>query len=499
MSVVVSVEDAGPSRKQLTIEVPAPAVEAEMQRVVATFNREIQLPGFRRGKAPKQLLLKRFRQEIEKEVVDRLLPRYWHQAEAEAGIDSLLNPQVDDVQLKPDEPLVFKASVDVRPEIELGEIDGIKLPDPSIEVTDEEVDEMVEDLRRRQGDWVPVERSSAQGDLVSLEITEVKDDAETEDAEKPRTDTIAIEVGDPNVWEELSLAVTGLKEGQEGTFSRTAEVEGESVERKFSFQVTAVKERELPEVNDELAQAVGGFDSVEEMRQEIRHRMFHNKERGRFEERETALLERLRELHPLDLPEQVVGRETERMLRNYAQRLAGQGVDLETVDIDWVKMRDDMVGRARESVHARLVLDAIAKDRGLEATEQELEAALSDIARSQQATTAAVRQALAEDGRLAELRAQLAQEKVVRSLIGAEQSGHEHPEDEAAETEKKPAKAGAKKKSAAKKEASTKEASKKTAAKKSPAKKKTAKKSAAKDADDEASDAAEVDEDDAES
>ncbi|MDY7096077.1 MAG: trigger factor, partial [Acidobacteriota bacterium] len=438
MSVVVSVEDAGPSRKQLTIEVPAPAVDAEMQRVITAFSREIQLPGFRRGKAPKQLLLKRFREEIEKEVVDRLLPRYWHQAESEAGIDSLLNPQVDDVQLKPDEPLVFKASVDVRPEIELGDIDGIKLPDPSIEVTDEEVDEMVEDLRRRQGDWVPVERSAAQGDLVSLEISEVKDDdaEKTEDDEAAsEPDTVAVEVGDPNVWEELSLAVTGLREGQESTFSRTAEVEGESVERNFRFQVTAVKERELPEVDDELAQSVGGFDSVDEMRQEIRHRMFHNKERGRFEERETALLERLREMHPLDLPEQVVGRETERLLRNYAQRLASQGVDLETVDIDWVKMRDDMVGRAREGVHARLVLDAIAKDRGMEATEQELEAALSDIARSQQASTAAVRQALAEDGRLAELRGQLAQEKVVRRLIGAEEAEEEAAEEGQPETE----------------------------------------------------------------
>lgn len=486
MSVVVSIEDAGPSRKQLTIEVPAPAVDAEMQRVLAMFSREIQLPGFRRGKAPKQLLLKRFREEIEKEVVDRLMPRYWQQAEAEAGIDSLLNPQVDDVELKDDKTLVFKASAPVRPEIELGDIDGITLPDPSAEVTDEEVDEMVEDLRRRQGDWVPVERSAAQGDLVSLEITEVKDDAaegdEGEDAEGAgEPDTIAIEVGDPNVWEELSLAVTGLEEGQESTFSRTTEVEGESVERNFRFQVTAVKERELPEVDDELAQSVGGFESVDEMRQEIRHRMFHNKERERFEQRERALLERLREMHPVDLPEQVVGQETERLLRNYAQRLASQGVDLETVDIDWVKMRDDMVGRAREGVHARLVLDAIAKDRGLEATEQELEAALSDIARSQQASTAAVRQALSEDGRLAELRGQLAQEKVVRRLIGAEaaEESEEAPAEAEAEAEAKkaePKKAKPKKKAATPK-----------------------KKAPKKNADEEAAKAPEVDEGDAES
>lgn len=428
MSVVVSIEDAGPSRKQLTIEVPAPAVDAELDRVTAEFGRRANLPGFRKGKAPRAMVLKRFRSDIEQEVLERLLPRYWHQAQAEASIDPLLPPQVEEVKIEAGQPLTFQATVDIRPEIELGDIDSIVLPEPLVDATETEVEEALEDLRRRQGDWVPVDRSAAQGDLVALEIVE-RDAEVAEGGEPPKPDALSIEIGDPRVWEELSIAVTGLATGQEGEFRRTVGEGEEGKTRTFGVKVTAVKERELPDVDDELAKAIGGFDSLEELRSQIAARISHNKEHARLEERERALNERLREMHAIELPERVVSRELDQMLRDYAEQLISRGVDLDKANIDWARTRDEMTEAARQRVHSRLVLDAIASARGITASEQEFETALSSIARAQRSTTSAVRQALDRSGRLGELRAQLVRDKVVRSFVGEHDHGdHDHGE-----------------------------------------------------------------------
>ena len=128
MSVVSSIESVGPCRKRLHIEVPAPAVDAETERVVREYGRKVRLPGFRSGKVPAAVVQQRFKSEIEREVLDRLVPRYWKQAQAESSLDPLLPPSVEDVELKSGEPLVFVATVEVRPPIQLGDIVNFDLP-----------------------------------------------------------------------------------------------------------------------------------------------------------------------------------------------------------------------------------------------------------------------------------------------------------------------------------------------------------------------------------
>ncbi|HLE85923.1 MAG TPA: trigger factor, partial [Thermoanaerobaculia bacterium] len=173
MSVVLSIEDVGPSKKQLKIEVPAPAVDAETERVVQEYGRKARLPGFRPGKVPAAVVRQRFREEIEREVVERLVPRYWRHAEAETGIEPLTQPELAGVnERQAGEPLVFTARAEVRPVIELGELAAFELPDPPAAPTEEEVAAALEELRRRAGDWAPVERPAAQGDLVAVEIEE---------------------------------------------------------------------------------------------------------------------------------------------------------------------------------------------------------------------------------------------------------------------------------------------------------------------------------------
>ncbi len=415
MSVVLSIEESGPCRKQLKVEVPAAVVEAETERVVGEFRRSARLPGFRKGKVPAGVIQRKYHSEIQKEVVDRLLPRYWRQAEAEAELDPLLPPSVDEVEMTPGEPLTFLASVEVRPEIELGEIGPFDLPDPEIEPTAEDMKKALEDMRRAVAEWVEVERPAAQGDLITGRLQDLLEaDTETESQQ------VSFEVGDPQVWEELSLEVTGKKVGQKGQFERRQGEGEEASIQRFEIEIESIKERDLPELNDALAAKVGKFEKMTELETDIRDRLKRAKSVDREQKRERALLDQLRERHPMELPGGVVDQEIDGMLRDYAQSLADSGVDLEKAEMDWQALAEQVRPQAERRVHARLLLDAVVKQSETELDEDEFEKTLSTIARAQRSSTSAIRQELDRTGRLTGLRQQMLREKALKALLGEE-------------------------------------------------------------------------------
>jgi trigger factor len=419
MSVVVSVENVGPCRKQLKVEVPAPAVDAETERVVREYGQRVRIPGFRKGKVPAELVRRRFQKDIEKEVVERLLPRYWHQAQEESAIDPLLPPEVEEVQdLTPGAPLTFVATVETRPQIELGDLGGFNLPDPEVDPGTMEIDDTLDDLRKQLSRWVPVERPAARGDLVSGELTETGDGAAgaAEDARAPQH--IEVEVGDARVWEELSLALSGLAAGREATFSHREGDPDNGPERRFRVKVESVQERELPPLDDELAAKMGPFDTVEALRSAVVERLRAGKIQGRDEQRQKAVLYQLRERHPMELPRGVVRHEVEHLVQDYAQSLAQRGVNLDQAGIDWDRVAEEMQPLAEKRVHARLLLDAVSESAGVALSEEEFESALAALARSQSTSTSALRRSLDEKGRLAGLRAQLRRDKTIRHLLG---------------------------------------------------------------------------------
>jgi trigger factor len=423
MSVVLSLEDVGPCRKQIKVEVPAPAVEAETQRVVRDYGQKVRLPGFRQGKVPSELVRRRFAKEIDQEVKERLLPRYWKQAQAESSLDPLLPPEVDEVsELAPGEPLTFVATVETRPRIELRNIDSFDLPDPEVEPGTMEIEETIDNIRKQMSEWVTVDRPASRGDQLNLQVTTVGS------AEHPEehTDPVTVEVGDPQVWEELSLAVQGLSAGQETTFERrhehpAAEEGGapEVHEQKFRVRVDEVKERDLPPLDDAFAAKVNPeFATFEALREAVVGRLRQQKDEQRREARHQALLDQLRERHPIDLPQGVVRREVEGMVQDYAENLSRRGVDVEKAHIDWGRVGEEMAPMAEKRVHARLLLDAVADHRELAVTEEEFERTLAVLARAQGVSTPALRRKLDEDGRLTSLRSQLRREKTIRTLLG---------------------------------------------------------------------------------
>lgn len=419
MSVVIQFEDAGPWRKRLTIEVPAPAVEAETGRVIKQLGQSINLPGFRKGKIPASIIRKRFSSEVERRVTEVLVPRYWNQAEAEKSLDALTQPQVEDVRFEPGAPMTFVAVVETRPEIELRNVDDFTLPEGDVEPSADEVGQALADLRRRFATWKPVDRPAARGDVVKGEAVLVPEEEETgsEDAGEPGRQPLRIEIGAEGVDEELSLALTGLAPGQSSSFHRRTGEGPESRRTEYRIEVSAVEEIELPELDDELATKLGAPDAAK-LEEDVKARLRSLKQGELDKAQERALLEQLRERHPMELPQGVVDQEVERMLQDQASRLASQGVDLGRTPIDWEAMASQIRPEAQKRVHASLLLEAVAKAKGLKLDEAEFERLLSAIAREQKKSSLAVRQELDQSGRLALLRAQLLERQAVRHLLG---------------------------------------------------------------------------------
>lgn len=446
MSVVVSDQEIAPSVRELKIEVPAAAVEAETLRVVQEYRRKARLPGFRKGKAPAAVVRGRFRQDIDQEVLERLVPRYWHQAEAEKSIQPLLAPRIQEAEVKDGEPLVFKAVVEVRPKIDVSDNRSFELPELEVAVSSGEVDEVLAQLQRQSAPWVPVEREAARGDRVELRLREKDANPEAEGADEaeatppteggdevtPEWQEAAFEVGDGRVWEELSLAVSGLKAGQTGSFTRKEEhhhhgdAEGEAgahdavheVVRSFDFEVAKVLEQQISELTDDSVKTFGDFETVEDLRKNIEQGIASDKERRRYREREQAMLGQLVERHPLEVPERVVQGELQEILKEYAENLARSGVDPNKAEVDWQELAERFMPMAERRVKARLVLDAVADADDVQVREAELEAVIQRMAQAEGRSALQLRRWLDEQGRLGALRQDLRRQRTIRLLLG---------------------------------------------------------------------------------
>lgn len=443
MSVVIQYEEAGPWRKKLTIEVPAPAVEAETGRVVKELVRGIDMPGFRKGKVPASLIKKRFSGEIEYRVTEKLVPRYWHQAEAEKNLDSLTQPQVDEVKFEVGAPMTFVAVVETRPEIELGNIDDFDLPATDYEPSEDEVTQMITDVRRRHATWKAVERESTTGDIVKGMVFEVggpDDDADGDGADGDGDGAgqagqpLRVEIGGQGIDEELSLALTSLKSGQQATFTRRlGEGEGEvGREQEYRIEVESVEEEELPELNEEFAKKMG-VSSLDEITDGIRSQLRQMKEYDGRQKLEAAVLEQLRERHPMELPQGVVEREVERMLHEQASRMSSQGIDIESAGLDWQALAEQMKPEGEKRVHNRLLLEAVGKAKNIRLDEAEFELMLSNIAREQKKSSLQIRQELDATDRLPLLRADLFERQVLRQLAHGEPESADETDESTAE------------------------------------------------------------------
>jgi trigger factor len=416
--VLLNFEDRSPVRKAVEIEIPADLITTEEKRVTADFSRSARIPGFRPGKVPPAVVRSRFAKDIEEQVMNRLLSLTFSDALTEKGVTPVGEPRIEHIDpYIAGAPIKYKAEFEIKPQFELSDYRGIEIDDPKIEVTEHDVESMVERLREQASAYRPeTERGLQDGDFAVIEYTVSGEGLE------PETRQGHFKMGDETPLPELPAGLFGKMPGESTSFDKTYgdDAQNEEWRGKTIHYEVALKEirvQEKPEVNDDFAQSTGGWENVEQMREAISADIRKHREHEVLRLKKNQIGDRLLELHHFEVPEVLVEEELGKSLQNYARFLASQGVDLSQAEIDWNKMRDDFRPEADKRARRALVLEEIAKKENLIASDVEVDREIRRAATENDRDFAEVKHRLKHDGGYEELRLSLSQEKALDFVL----------------------------------------------------------------------------------
>ena len=417
---VLNFEDLSPIQKSVEVEIPADLISREANKVTNEFGRHAKVPGFRPGKVPASVVRTRFSKEIQEEVVQRVLGESFRNVVREKGLEPVGDPQLE--HLDPfieGAPMKFKARFEVKPHIDLREYRGLEIDDPKIEVTDTDVDAMIERLRDQASVYrIESERGLDDGDFAVIDIASSGEDLE------PKTDSGHFKMGEESPLPELHDALRGKKAGESASFDKAygddANQEawrGKTIHHEVTLKEIRVQEK--PEVDDEFAKSVGAWDTVEQMRETITADIRRHREMEALRLKRSQIGEKLLAGHEFDVPEALVEDELGKSLNNYARYLASQGVDLQKAELDWAKVGEEFRPEAVKRVKRSLVLEAIARKENVTVSDVEVDAEIRRAAKEQGREFADVKHHLKEDGGYEALRGSMAQERALELVLNA--------------------------------------------------------------------------------
>ncbi|MBB2991725.1 trigger factor [Mycolicibacterium iranicum] len=370
-----TVEKLSPTRVRINVEVPFTELEPDIDKAFKQLAKQIRLPGFRPGKAPRKLLEARVgRGAVLEQVVNDALPARYSEAVSAESLQPIGQPEIEVTKLEDNEELVFTAEVDVRPEIELPDLQALTITVDPVAVADEDVAAEVEALQKRFGTLTGVDRPAEDGDFVSIDLSATVDG---EDVPEAKTEGLSHEIGSGQLIEGLDEAIIGLKEDESKTFTTTL-VAGEHAGREAEVTVTvkSVKVRELPELDDEFAQLASEFDTIDELRADLREKVTRVKTVQQAEAIRDKAIEVLLEQTEIPLPEAVVQAQVDDTLHNaihgldhdedrFAETLKEQGSSREEFDTD-------NRTNAEKAIKTQLLMDAIADKLDIQVGQNDL-------------------------------------------------------------------------------------------------------------------------------
>ena len=402
------VVDVSQTRKELKIEIEAEQVRAEFEHVAGEYARAATVPGFRKGHAPVAVVRKRFKKEISADVLQRLVPQAVEQAINESGLDVIGQP---DVHLEPENvedlgqgPVSLHAHVEVFPDVALGEYKGLEAARRMRPVTEEDVESVIDNLREASAALQPVEdRASEEGDTVTADIQGRYLEPPSE--EEINAEDVDIVVGGDGVLAAFTENLTGVRPDEVRTFTvaypedfSAKGLAGKTIE--YTATVTAVRRKELPEVDDEWVKSLGeeGVDTVERLRERVRENLTKNAE-GESEHRmRDEVLDRLLERHQFEVPETIVSYQANQMLQATLRDMMRRGLDPRGEDVNWEALRELITHRASENVRGSMLLERVAEAEQIEVTGEEIEAEIQAVAEGMQQSVEQVRAALTKQG-----------------------------------------------------------------------------------------------------
>ena len=384
----VQVEKLEKNMAKLTVEVPAENVEKAIQGAYNKMKKSINIPGFRKGKAPRQLIEKMYGKEVfYNDAIDAMLPAAYSDAVEECGEEIVSHPQIDVVQIESGKPFVFTATVAVKPAVELGEYKGIQVEKAPIEVKDEEIEAQITKEREANSRTVTVDdRAVAQGDIVTLDFEGFVDGVAFEGGKGENYDlTIGSNTFIPGFEDQLVGAEIGKELDVNVTFPEeygAKELAGKAA--VFKCKVNGIKVKELPAVDDEFAQEVSEFDTLDEYKADIKAKLLKEKEAEAARAKEDAVIGKIIEGAKMEIPDAMVEYQTRQMLDEFAQRIQSQGISLDQyfqfTGLTEEKYMEEMKPRALQNIQSRLVLEAVAQAENLVAEEADIEEEIKKMA-----------------------------------------------------------------------------------------------------------------------
>jgi trigger factor len=364
-----TVEQLSPTRVRINVEVPFTELEPDFERAFSQLAQQVRLPGFRPGKAPRKLLEARIgRGAVLEQVVNDALPSRYSEAVTTSEIRPLGQPDIEITKLEDNDELVFTAEVDIRPDINIPDLETLKIEVDPIEVADEDVDTELQNLRARFGTLTGVERPAEEGDFVSIDLSASVDGKDVPDA---KTEGLS------QLIDGLDDAIVGLKEGETKVFTTTlAAGEHAGEEAQVTVTVNSVKERELPEPDDEFAQLASEFDTIDELKASLKDQVERVKRVQQAEQIRDKALEVLLDQTEVPLPEKIVQAQIDDTVHNaihqldhdedaFAKALEAQGSSREEFD-------KDNKENSERAVKTQLVMDAIADQLNVQVGQNDL-------------------------------------------------------------------------------------------------------------------------------
>ena len=409
--------------REVEVEIPAERVRKETKKVVRQISRVARVPGFRPGKAPAEIVRRRFWDDIKGEVLQALLPESLDTALQEKSYRPLDRPEILDLKFEPDEPLRYKASFEVLPEFELGRYKGLVAPKGNVELTSEHVEEEISRLREQHATFEPVEKRGAKdGDTVaaSLEGVFIKPEGDARDPLK--LENAEVVLGSEQTLAGFTEGLTGGKAGEERKFTvdypddyHEASLAGASV--SFTATVSAVRRKVLPKLDDEFAKGAGDFNSLKDLRKSVRERMKTSQATWERQMTEKNVLDALLAEHSFPVPDVLIEQQTNSRLERRVHAMMSQGMDPRTLDVDWRQIREEQRPGAAREVQIALLLEKIAESEGLAASEEDLDQEIEKMAAQSGQKPGELRARLTKDGGLDRIKNAVRSDKVVEFLI----------------------------------------------------------------------------------
>ena len=413
----VAVEEIEGCKRRLAVEAPVDVVTQEWERAYGRVQKRATLPGFRRGHVPRSLVKLHFADDVRREVAEHLVPDVYRRALTEARIDPVNEPDLRDLKLEEGSPLSFTAVVEVKPAIALADYRGVEVQHAPTPVTEADVDEALERMREQNAQFNSVERAAGPGDLVVVDYTLAPQDHEATTATGYH-----FLVGGGTVLPEIDAAVVGMHAGEEREVAlrfaddhRMEALRGKPGTARL--KLGEVKEKLLPALDDDLARALGEFETLEALRAEVRRQLEARREAESRQALEDKVIEALLVRHEFGVPDTMVMRQVAHQVEHTRERLRRQGVDPDGVQWDYGKIVGELRPGAEKAVRRALLLEAIADKETLAASDADVDAEVEKFARASQRPAPAVRRMMEKSGDLDALRLGLRERKTLDLLI----------------------------------------------------------------------------------